>query len=440
MTGPSGTTSVHVDALGELARVNDPEVFWNSAAHASAPVSIGGGAFGQAPGVIGTPEGWHAAGWRQGRGTGDDPWSVASAAQGASWSVGRAGELTVGGLEWLGARAYDPSSRGFLSVDPLDPVTGTGWAHNPYSYAGNNPLHALDPTGLRPVTDAELRAYKDANQGALAAAGDWMKNNWEYVAGGAMVIAGGVLMATGVGGPAGMMLISAGADTIIQKATTGKVDWTQVALTGALGGCGGAGVAAKFSLTGGKAVVVAGMSSGGLGGAATSGYQYLRSPGPHSAAGFLSATAGGGATGMAFGAAGGAAGNKVASKLMAKVTSNPSANTMAMGRLMSARVEPYALANGYGYYKALPQPIYNATQKYLPEAAHDAVHLWANKKWINYQMAQGKYLVDIGAPAPLPGKPALGPSPFYEMELQQVAGYPRYSTHYMPEWAYPGVK
>ena len=48
-----------------------------------------------------------------------------------------------------------------------------------------------------------------------------------------MVIAGGVLMATGVGGPAGMMLIAAGADTIIQKATTGGVNWGQVALSGA---------------------------------------------------------------------------------------------------------------------------------------------------------------------------------------------------------------
>ena len=39
-----------------------------------------------------------------------------------------------------------------------------------------------------------------------------------------MVIAGGVLMATGVGGPIGMGLVGAGAYMIIQKATTGKVD------------------------------------------------------------------------------------------------------------------------------------------------------------------------------------------------------------------------
>ena len=63
--------------------------------------------------------------------------------------------------------------------------------------------------------------------------GHWFKNNWEYGAGGAMVVAGGVLIATGVGGPVGMMLVSAGADAIIRKATTGEVNWGQVAVSGA---------------------------------------------------------------------------------------------------------------------------------------------------------------------------------------------------------------
>lgn len=54
-----------------------------------------------------------------------------------------------------------------------------------------------------------------------------------------MVVAGGVLVATGVGGPVGAMLISAGADTIIQKATTGEVNWGQVAVSGAFGAVGG---------------------------------------------------------------------------------------------------------------------------------------------------------------------------------------------------------
>lgn len=77
-------------------------------------------------------------------------------------------------------------------------------------------MHATDPSGFRPATDADLKAYADAHQSWASHTGEWMKDNWEYVAGGAMIIAGGVLIATGVGGPAGMMLISAGADTILR--------------------------------------------------------------------------------------------------------------------------------------------------------------------------------------------------------------------------------
>src|SRR5699024_3763511 len=31
----------------------------------------------------------------------------------------------------------------------------------PYSYAGNDPLHAIDPLGLAPISDDELREYAD---------------------------------------------------------------------------------------------------------------------------------------------------------------------------------------------------------------------------------------------------------------------------------------
>ena len=115
---------------------------------------------------VGSP--WTSPGWRTARsadGAATDPWALgASTDLPGALGIGAAGELTVGGLEWLGARVYDPASRGFLSVDPLDPVPGAGWAGNPYSYAGNDPLHALDPLGLRPVTDAELKAYAAAHQ------------------------------------------------------------------------------------------------------------------------------------------------------------------------------------------------------------------------------------------------------------------------------------
>ncbi len=274
---------LHVDALGELATVDGTRLWWDTAApvptlagvNTTQVVSLPGG-------VTGIGEAWTAPGWRAARPTDQhDPWAVLGTpttpnpgsptptSTGVGSAAGFGGVLPAGigltagggidiaGLEWLGKRAYDPATRGFLSTDPLAPVLGAGWDGNPYSYAGNNPLNTTDPTGLRPLTDDDLKAYDGSSRGALAATGDWLGDNWEYLAGGAMVIAGGVLMATGVGGPVGLALIGAGADTIIQKATTGSVNWGQVALTGAVGVVAGP-LAGKVS-----SVVTAGLGRAG---------------------------------------------------------------------------------------------------------------------------------------------------------------------------------
>jgi RHS repeat-associated protein len=275
------------------------------------------------PGLTGVGTGWQAPGWRTGRGTATDPWAVADiAAPAAGIGIGAAGELTVAGLEWLGARVYDPASRGFLSADPLDPVPGAGWSGNPYAFAGNDPLHALDPTGLRPVTDAELKAYAASNNGALSAAGDWLGDNWEYVAGGAMVVAGGVLMATGVGGPAGVALLSAGADTIIQKATTGEVNWGEVAVSGVLGGVGGgaASWAARASTNGVRALATRAAVYGGVGAVGSEAGYVTKNHDKLSWRGALGAGVGG-FFGGAVGAAGGPASGTLARALGRSTTS-----------------------------------------------------------------------------------------------------------------------
>ena len=119
-----------------------------------------------------------------------------------------------------------------------------------------------------------------------------------------------------------MMLISAGADTIVQKATTGEVNWGEVGVSFAAGAVGGGFAAAKLGATGLKGAVVAGMASGGVGGAAVSGYQYASGPGPHTVSGFVGATARGTATGVAFGGLGGAAGHGIVnggSRLLSRV-------------------------------------------------------------------------------------------------------------------------
>lgn len=253
---------VWTDALGELAAVDDVEAWWDTAAAVPSLVSIGGTSVLDLPGgvtAVGTK--WTTPGWRDARATdASDPWAVLAGVSGAALpaDVGltATGGISIGGLEWLGARVYDPAARGFLSVDPLAPVLGSGWSGNPYSYAGNDPLHAVDPLGLRPATDADLQAYRDAHQGVFD--GGWWEDNWEYVVGGAAIVGGGILMFTGVGGPAGMMLISGGIDVITQKATTNNVNWAQVAGATALGAIpGGAGSLFKAAKYGGQGLRVA---------------------------------------------------------------------------------------------------------------------------------------------------------------------------------------
>ena len=152
------------------------------------------------------------------------------------------GALSVDGLIWLGARVYDRGTRGFLSRDPLEATAGAGWAGNPYSYAGNNPVGMSDPSGRHPLTDAELASWKDSHKTGLAAAGAWVADNWEYLVAGAAIVAGVALMFTGVGGPAGValmsvsgVLVSGGISIAEQKHGKGSVDWGAVGREAAIG-------------------------------------------------------------------------------------------------------------------------------------------------------------------------------------------------------------
>jgi hypothetical protein len=196
-----------------------------------------------------------------------------------------------------------------LTVDPLDAPPGAAWASDPYSYAGNNPVGLSDPAGLSPVTDADLQAWADSHQ-----------SHWEYVVGAAAMIAGGAATLIPFVGPAiGGALISAGLDTIIQKATTGSVDWGQVAVNGVIGAVGGgvggavAGAFAKaaaakaaeeVALTLGQHVlqgVATGAASGLASGTVSGGVAYSQTPGPHTASGYATAITLGGLTGAVGG-------------------------------------------------------------------------------------------------------------------------------------------
>jgi RHS repeat-associated protein len=54
------------------------------------------------------------------------------------------------GLHYMGARWQDSNTGTFVSVDPLVPDAGDPQSYNAYSYARNNPISLIDPTGSLP--------------------------------------------------------------------------------------------------------------------------------------------------------------------------------------------------------------------------------------------------------------------------------------------------
>jgi len=271
-------TEVHVDALGELASVDGVEVFRDSASWAPGAIQVGDLPVVSVGPVTGTGSRWTTPGWRSARDTAPgDPWASPTDREPApglpdGLAIGPGGELSVGGLEWMGARAYDPVSRGFLSVDPLAPVTGAGWSGNPYSYAGNDPLHAVDPLGLRPATDADLESWSRQHNGI-----------WDEALAVGMVAAGAALMFAGpVGVIAGSALISAGVDTYSQVRSGKAFNFAEVGIAAGIGAVtGGVGVGTGAAVAAGQIGRGAAMGiTMGAGGTANAG-QYLGTQAVH---------------------------------------------------------------------------------------------------------------------------------------------------------------
>lgn len=263
----TGRLDVWVDALGELAEVGGVAAWWDSAAVVPSLISIADTSLLDLPGgVTAIGDAVTQPAWRSARATdAADPWAALAAVTDvglpAGVSLTGSGGVSVAGLEWLGARVYDPAARGFLSVDPLAPILGAAWSGNPYSYAGNDPLHAVDPLGFRPATDKDLQAYRDANQGAIAGAGKWIADHKEAILATAMIVGAvalmfvpGVNIAVMALAAAGSGALMAGGISIIQQGPdSGKVNWGDVGrqmviggVSGAIGG-GVAGVAGKLA-------------------------------------------------------------------------------------------------------------------------------------------------------------------------------------------------
>ncbi|RRD03779.1 hypothetical protein EII34_12330, partial [Arachnia propionica] len=203
INGPHGATSLHVNALGELARVNDADLYWNTSS--GQPLQIDDRTITITS--VGTSIGpqWSPSSWRTGRLDTATGWDAAPTTSVDGVSITSDGGLHISGLEWLHHRVFQPDTRTFLTPDPLDPVTGSPTAGNPYHYANNNPLQAQDPQGLRPVTDQELAEYTHRNH----TAGFWERNG--------TAVGGATLFVIG----AGVAVLFPGAGTIIGGALMG---------------------------------------------------------------------------------------------------------------------------------------------------------------------------------------------------------------------------
>jgi len=272
----TGRLDVWVDALGELAEVGGVATWWDSAAVVPSLISIADTSLLDLPGgVTAIGDAVTQPAWRSARATdAGDPWAALAAVTDvglpAGVSLTGSGGVSVAGLEWLGARVYDPAARGFLSVDPLAPILGAAWSGNPYSYAGNDPLQAVDPLGLRPATDKDLQAYRDANQGAIANVRDWADEHSELISniGIGLGVAATVLAMCTPMGPVVAIAVMAGGGAALaggmsiksNRGKDGKVDWGAVGVDTLIGGVAGA-VGGGTSLGLSKAVPALGRSS-----------------------------------------------------------------------------------------------------------------------------------------------------------------------------------
>jgi len=74
-----------------------------------------------------------------------------ASAQQTQWFHGKEQDATTG-LQYFGARWYDPETGRFLGVDPLDFQDGNLHSFNRYAYGNNNPLRYVDPDGNNATT------------------------------------------------------------------------------------------------------------------------------------------------------------------------------------------------------------------------------------------------------------------------------------------------
>jgi RHS repeat-associated protein len=164
------------------------------------------------------------------------------------------------GLLYMRARAYDPATGQFLTVDPVNALTRA-----PYDYAGDNPINYMDRTGLCSIVPGSSENCFSEVPGAIASGVEAVAQN-PVEAGG--VILGGVSLASGVG-----EVVAGG--TAVTEGTLGAIS----GISGAAGATidtkeciGGSGISCVGAAASGVSAVGAlGVAVGTLSGEAASG-------------------------------------------------------------------------------------------------------------------------------------------------------------------------
>lgn len=145
------------------------------------------------------------------------------------------GSLAVGGLALMGARVFDPSSKKFLSQDPLPPIVGAGWFADSYSFLGHDPVGMIDPWGTQPVSQNEFKKYTREQR----------MENWKTAL--TVVATVATVASIFVTGPVGLIALGAlagaaggAASSMKMKADGSGIDWGAAGKGALKGGVTGA--------------------------------------------------------------------------------------------------------------------------------------------------------------------------------------------------------
>ncbi len=118
----------------------------------------------------------------------DDPWGD-DGLEGVR--LGFRNELTVDGLVFMGDRVYDPTTRSFLTIDPIPSTPGANAFVGVYSYAWNDPINFVDPTGRSAIATEDFDKIREGRERSrfgrvVHGAKDWAielaKDHWIPIA------------------------------------------------------------------------------------------------------------------------------------------------------------------------------------------------------------------------------------------------------------------